>query len=78
MPKRQISITLDSELLDLIDQLAKETHYKRSEIIEYFVRKGLREYEDYHKKLSLEQRTRYDIMDRIFDELIRKFFGEKK
>ncbi len=78
MPKRQISITIDQELLEIIDQLSKETHYKRSEIIEYFVRKGLREYEDYHKKLSLEQRTRYDIMDRVFDELIRKFFGEKK
>jgi len=71
MPKRQISITMDSELLDIIDRIVGMTGHNRSEIIEFFIRRGLREYEEYSRQLSISKRKQYDIMDRIIDEVLR-------
>ncbi len=78
MSKRIITISLDSELLAIINKLSSDLHYSRSEIIEFLIRKALREYEEYRKAIRKDKQRLYDIADRVLDELIRKYMSEKE
>ncbi len=78
MKKKVITVSLDPELLAIINKLSSDLHYSRSEIIEFLIRKSLREYEEYRKAIRKDKQRLYDIADRVLDELIRKVFSEKE
>jgi len=71
MPKRQISIMIDPDLLDVIDSISRHTRISRSELIEHFIRRAIREYTEYSDKLEKQTKKIYDIVDRIVDEALR-------
>ena len=74
--KQKICITVDKQILEIIDDLSNQIKRPRSEIMEFFIRKGLRDYEEYHKRLTQQKKQIYDIVDRIIDEAIRKIMGD--
>jgi hypothetical protein len=45
--KRQVAIRLSKELLDQIERLANQEQRNRSNMIEYLLRKQLREFEEH-------------------------------